>query len=172
MKYNFLSKPNIPEKKVSLYIADTFIPDATVLPPPEIGVLPEGLRRHADLGIVLVSKNTAVCPPETYDYYEKHLSPYGFCIIEGKSNIGCNYPYDSAYNVGIVGNKCFLNKSVCDERVYDILISEGYEIIPVRQGYTKCSICPIDENTFVTGDKGIFDAGRKAAENPFTWVEV
>ena len=73
-----------------------------------------------------------------------------------------NYPSDSAYNVGIVGKKCFLNKSVCDEHLYEILISEGYEIINVKQGYTKCSICPVDENSFITGDKGIWAAGEKA----------
>lgn len=161
MKYSFLSKPNIPDKKVSVFIADAFIPDGIVLSPPEIPVLPDGLKKHADLGICLVSSNDAVCPPETFSYYEKMLSPYGFKVYEGKSHIGCNYPEDSAYNVGIIGNKCFLNKDVCDERLYDILISKGYEIIPVRQGYTKCSICPIDENTFITGDKKIAEEGRK-----------
>ena len=159
---NHILQPNLPKNKVSVFIADAFIPDAIVLPPPEIGILPESLRLHADLGITLIAGKKAVCPPETYYYYKKMLLPYGFEIIEGKSHIGCNYPEDSAYNVGIVGNKCFLNKSVCDEKLYDILICEGYEIVPVKQGYTKCSICPIDENTFITGDKGIYEAGKKA----------
>lgn len=157
---NHILHPNIPKNKVSVFIADTFIPDAIVLPPPTVDILPLSLQRHADLGISIVSSNKAVCPPETYNYYKEVLQPYGFEVIQGKSHVGCNYPEDSAYNVCIVGKKCFLNKRVCDERLYDILICEGYEIVPVKQGYTKCSICPIDEKTFITGDEGIAAAGR------------
>ncbi len=145
-----------------MFIADAHIDGAIVINPPEIPVLPKGLSRHADLGICIVSEKKAVCPPETCAYYSEKLSPYGFEIISGKSAIGSNYPKDSAYNVGIVGKKCFLNKSVCDEHLYEILISEGYKIINVKQGYSKCSICPVDENSFITGDKGIATAGENA----------
>lgn len=154
-------KPYLPHKEVSLFIADTNIPDSTVITPPTIDILPESMRRHADLGIVIISSKKAVCPPESYAYYKNVLSPYGFEIFEGKSHLGCHYPEDSAYNVGIVGRRCFLNKKVCDEILYEKLLSEGYEIIEVKQGYTKCSICPIDENSLITGDIAIYKAGKK-----------
>ena len=159
---NYINTPYLPKNKVSVFIADAKIPYATVITPPSIDVLPQSMRRHADLGIVIVAPKKAVCPPESCAYYKDALSPYGFEIIEGKSNIGSHYPKDSAYNVGIVGNKCFLNKSVCDKRLYEILISEGYEIIETQQGYSKCSICPIDEKTFITGDVSIARAGENA----------
>lgn len=159
---NYISTPYLPKKKVSLFIADTKIPNATVIPPPSIDILPYSMLRHADLGIAIIGLNKAVCPPESCAYYKNALSPYGFEIIEGKRSIGRHYPSDSAYNVGIVGKKCFLNKSVCDELLYEILISEGYEIIEIRQGYSKCSICPIDEKAFITGDTSIAKAGEKA----------
>ena len=158
---NFIDTPYLPKKEVCLFIADTEIENKTVIKPPSIDILPYSLRRHADLGIVIISKRKAVCSPESYTYYKDALSPYGFEIIEGKTHIGSHYPYDSAYNIGIVGKKCFLNKSVCDELLYEILISEGYEIIQVKQGYTKCSICPIDENSFITADVSIFKEGIK-----------
>lgn len=157
-----IKSPNLPKKEVSVFIADAIIENKTVITPPYLEALPPGLRRHADLGICIVNKNTAVCPPDSFLYYKKELSPYGFTVIQGNSSLQCNYPGDSAYNVGIVGKKCFLNKSVCDSLLYDILTSEGYEIINVRQGYAKCSICPIDENTLITGDKSIQKAAEKA----------
>ena len=156
---NFISTPNLPKSKVCVFIANTPIEGATVIKPPKMDMLPPSLSRHADLSIAIVSSKKAVCPPESYAYYKSALFPYGFEIIEGKTHLGCNYPLDSAYNVCIIGKKCFLNKKVCDPTLYDILISEGYEIIFVNQGYTKCSICPIDENTFITADKGIYDKG-------------
>lgn len=159
---NYISTPYLPQKRVSLFIADAKIENAAVITPPSIDVLPESMRRHADLGIVIISSNKAVCPPETCAYYKNALSSYGFEIIEGKTHVGSHYPEDTAYNVGIVGKKCFLNKHVCDERLYEILISEGYELIHVNQGYAKCSICPIDENTFITADVSIAKAGENS----------
>ena len=158
---NYITLPNLPKNKVTLFIADTAIPDAEVITPPEIKTLPPGISCHADLGICVVSGKKAVCPPETFEYYKEKLSPYGFEIIKGKTKITSNYPGDSAYNVGIVGKKCFLNKNVCDSQLSDILISEGYELVHVNQGYAKCSICPVDENSFITADKGIADCGEK-----------
>ncbi len=157
-----MNYPYLPKEKATLFIADTNIPDATVIIPPEIECLPVSMRRHADLGIAIISSKKAVCPPESYAYYKNALSPYGVEIIKGKNYLGRHYPKDSAYNVGIVGKKCFLNKKVCDEVLYEIILSEGYEIIEVKQGYTKCSICPIDENSFITGDVSIAQAGEKA----------
>ena len=117
--------------------------------------------------IVTVSKEEITVPLIDQYYFETRDKIEGISRlldagIEGKSIIGSNYPGDSAYNVGIVGKKCFLNKNVCDGTLYDILISEGYEIIQVNQGYTKCSICPIDENSFITGDVSIARAGENS----------
>ena len=155
-------KPYLPDRKVTVFIADAYIPDATVITPPTIDILPLSMQKHADLGIVIISSKKAVCPPESCTYYRNALSPYGFEIIEGKKKLGRHYPEDSAYNVGIVGRKCFLNKKVCDETLYTALVEESYEIIEVKQGYSKCSICPIDENSFITGDVSIAKAGEKA----------
>lgn len=155
-------KPYLPDKEVSVFIADTKINGATVITPPSIDILPVSMRRHADLGIVIISSKKAVCPPESYAYYKNALSDYGFKIVEGKNSLGRHYPKDSAYNVGIVGKKCFLNKKVCDEVLYETLLTEGYKIIEAKQGYSKCSICPIDENTFITGDVSIARAGENA----------
>lgn len=157
----FISSPNIPEKRVTLFISAADIPASTVIPPAPLKKLPSALQHHADLGICVVSSKKAVCPPDSYEYYSEKLSPYGFEIIKGKNSLDCHYPGDSAYNVCIVGKKCFLNKNVCDEALLDILTSVGYEIINVKQGYTKCSICPIDENSIITADASISIAAKE-----------
>lgn len=158
---NYISSPYIPEKKVTSFISAVNIPGAVVIPPAHLKNLPAALQYHADLGICIVSSNNAVCPPDSYEYYRKKLSPYGFEIMQGKNPLDSHYPGDSAYNVCIVGKKCFLNKNVCDEALLDILTSVGYEIINIKQGYTKCSICPIDENTIITADVSIAKAAKK-----------
>lgn len=146
---------------MKIFIADADITDALVIKPCKLNILPESLQHHADLGICIVSDKKAVCPPDSFDYYKEKLSVYGFQIIKGKNSLDCHYPKDSAYNVCIVGKKCFLNKSVCDTALLDILTSEGYDIINVKQGYTKCSVCPIDENSVITADISIANAAEK-----------
>ncbi len=156
-----MSYPYLPEKRATLFIADCNIDGAKTIKPPSIDVLPVSMRRHADLGICIVSENEAVCPPSTADYYREALSPYGFTITVGKSDVKSNYPHDCAYNVGIVGKRCFLNKDICDEVLLCRLEELGYELIHVKQGYAKCSLCAIDESRIITGDISIARAAEK-----------
>ena len=158
---NYISTPNLPKGKVTLFIADTKIEGLPVIPPAPLNKLPSVLKYHADLGICLVSEKKAVCPPDSFEYYKEKLFTYGFEIIKGKTSLDCHYPDDSAYNVCIVGKKCFLNKNVCDKTLFDILTSEGYEILNVKQGYTKCSVCPVDENSIITADVSIAKEAKK-----------
>lgn len=156
-----MSYPYLPEKRATVFIADCSIDGAKTIIPPSVDALPPSMRRHADLGICIVSEREAVCPPCTADYYKKALSPYGFTIIVGKSTPKSNYPYDCAYNVGIAGRKCFLNKDICDEVLLDRLLALGYELIHIKQGYAKCSMCPVDEKRIITGDVSIAHAAEK-----------
>lgn len=156
-----MSYPYLPEEKATVFIADCSIDGAKTIIPPSIDELPQSMRRHADLGICIISENEAVCPPCTADYYKRVLSPYGFTITMGKSNPKSNYPYDCAYNVGIAGKKCFLNKDICDAVLMGRLQELEYDLIHVKQGYAKCSMCAVDENRVITGDVSIARAAEK-----------
>lgn len=161
--------PYLPNGNTAVMIGDCSADGITVINPPIVDILPSGLRKHSDLGICVIGGGKAVCPPETAQYYREALAPFNIEIITGETHIGCHYPQDCAYNVGIAGRRCFLNKSVCDGVLLSELEKAGYEIIHVKQGYGKCSICPVDENTIISGDKGIC---RTAREYGFTVLEI
>jgi len=36
--------------------------------------------------------------------------------------------------------------------------AKGVEFVKVRQGYTKCSVCVVDENSAITSDRNIYNA--------------
>jgi len=160
-KYKFIENPYLPQGEAKVFISDADIKGVKVIKPYEIKELGNALSFHADLSVCIISAKKAVCPPESCAYYNSVLGRYGFDIIEGKVNLGRHYPSDSAYNVCIVGNRCFVNTVICDTVLMDALIKEGKEIIDVPQGYTKCSICPIDENTIITADSVIFREAQK-----------
>lgn len=82
------------------------------------------------------------------------LEQLGFNVHVLEEDLSINYPNDVMLNAAIVGNNVFLNKkSICK----DINFTDK-NIINVKQGYTKCSICIINSNAIITDDKGIHSA--------------
>ncbi len=158
---NYIKMPYLPQKRVALLIADCDVPGTAIVPPPRIKCLPYSMQRHADLGICIVSERTAVCPPDTFGYYSAALSPYGFSVVCGKSALGSNYPQDSAYNVGIAGNYCFMNTKICDSVLKEKISESKFTVLDVKQGYSKCSMCALSENLILTSDMSIKRACEK-----------
>lgn len=155
----FLSKPYLPDSRVTLAVSGFKVPGIEIIPPPELPALPEALRRHADLGLCPIGGSEVVCPPDSWEYYNRVLTPYGFSVIRGGQALSSSYPGDSAYNVVVAGKFALLNPKVCDKTLLRLL--EGrYEIVAVRQGYTKCSVAPVAENALITADADIY---RKAS---------
>ena len=157
----FISAPYLPEAAVTLAVSGFEVPGIKIIPPPEIPVLPPQLRRHADLGLCPIGAGQVVCPPDTYSYYFRLLTPYGFSVIKGGQALGVSYPADTAYNVVVVGNFALMNPDICDPILLKLL-AERYEIIPVKQGYAKCSVAPIGKTALITADAGICRAAERA----------
>lgn len=76
-------------------------------------------------------------------------------ILKGKSVLKKDYPFDIAYNVCIIGSLAIHNFKYTDENIQRCLVEKGYKLINVAQGYSRCSISVIDENSCVTSDATI-----------------
>ncbi len=100
-------------------------------------------------GKLVVSK----CVAESMD---KELD--GIQYEVGESRVGNKYPLDVWYNVCIMGKMAIHNFKHTDKKVLSILDKYGYDKINVEQGYTKCSIAVIDNNSCITSDIGIAKA--------------
>lgn len=158
--YNFIEKPYLPQGEVALAVSGFKAGKSVVIAPPEIKALPRAINRHCDLGLCPVGGKRVVCPPETHSYYCEMLEPYGFSVICGGQALTSSYPGDTAYNVVAVGKYAFINPKACAARLKKIL-EESFEIVYVKQGYVKCSVCPVEENAFITADAGIAKAAEK-----------
>lgn len=62
------------------------------------------------------------------------------------------YPHDVALNFCIVGDKLIYNPKTADASVIDRL---KLNLLACRQGYTKCSVCVVDEASIITADNKI-----------------
>lgn len=62
------------------------------------------------------------------------------------------YPHDAALNFCVVGDKLIYNPKAADASVIDRL---RLNLLACRQGYTKCSVCVVDEDSIITTDNKI-----------------
>lgn len=113
------------------------------------------VNTHPDMQIHFIENHTAVAAPSVFDYYKAVLPPE-ITLIKGAKDPGGTYPGDCAYNVARLGNKIIGNISCLDTKIKEIYQAENCIFIDVKQGYTKCNLCIINENSVITEDEGLF----------------
>lgn len=159
---DFLKIPYLPKGRVTLAVGDVKIDAVTVIEPFYLADLPPSMRRHADLSFCYLGSGVAVCAPEAYSYYSEKFAPWGIRLIKGEKSVGRNYPFDAAYNVAIVGKRLFCKTALTDGVLLSKAKELGYEIININQGYAKCSVCPVDENSAISADLSFYKAATAA----------
>lgn len=65
------------------------------------------------------------------------------------------YPLDIRYNAACTGKYFIHNLKYTDSDLLKKAENEGLILINVKQGYSKCNIVTVDENSIITSDKGI-----------------
>lgn len=75
--------------------------------------------------------------------------------IPNRESIG-DYPNDVVLNCAVIGENMIYSKKGTAKEIVDM----GQEKIhfAVKQGYCRCSVCPIDENAIITDDVSIYRA--------------
>ncbi|MGE4353547.1 MAG: DUF6873 family GME fold protein [Oscillospiraceae bacterium] len=61
---------------------------------------------------------------------------------------GGKYPLDACLNACVMGEHIIHNREIS-------LINKSDNFINVRQGYSKCNVCPVTEHALITSDPGI-----------------
>ena len=115
------------------------------------------VNTHPDMQIHFIFDDLAVVAPSAYTYY-KNILPSNITLIKGNKDPQNTYPGDCAYNVAKLGNKIIGNHKYTDSKIKEIYKNLEYKFINVKQGYTKCNMCIVDENSIITEDVGLFKA--------------
>lgn len=116
----------------------------------ELGFEVKGVRCHIDTQITHLGGGRFVVSPYLIGHYSKILPTA--TLLAGESAGQGAYPDDAAYNVANTGKYIIHNFKYTDRKV---LMEISGERINVAQGYTKCAVCIIDENSVITEDEGI-----------------
>lgn len=113
------------------------------------------VNTHPDMQIHFITENIAVVAPTAYEYY-RDILPKGIALYKGAKDPDGTYPGDCAYNVAKIGKKIIGNLKYTDSVIKKIYTELGFEFINVKQGYTKCNLCIVDDNSAITEDEGLY----------------
>lgn len=126
------------------------------------------IAHHVDLKVLHLLENTFVVDYSALSLIDKMKKAQANVTLSSNA-ITSPYPNDCALNSVIIGKSAFVCEKATDKKVISFLKENSYDIIWVKQGYTKCSVLPINENAFITDDVAICQKGQ---ENGFDCLFV
>ena len=163
MSERFLINPNLPENKVTTVFAsidnialkNVFDKLAIkVVSVAENKFLDAPVSKHADILANYVGKSTFLVDENQVELCSFIKNNDGKSVVI--ENIKSPYPNDCLLNFADIGDYIICNKSILSEQIVKYLPQK--EIIDVKQGYSKCSVCICKQNTVITDDISIYNA--------------
>lgn len=119
-------------------------------------------RYHADMQAIRI-KDKLFINSDSIDLIKELVNKgIDFEICTG---IGHKYPDNIALNAALIGDKLLCKESSLHPQINEFCIHNDINIINVNQGYTKCSILVIDDNSIITDDESIADKATHSGIN-------
>ena len=117
------------------------------------GIVYDAVSGHPDVFFAPPGDLTLVAPnlPEKY---KSLLSRYGVSFAEGSLPVGSRYPATARYNAVVTGKYFVHNLKISDPQL--IAMAQNKIPVHVTQGYTRCNLIAVDENRWITSDRGIY----------------
>ena len=89
------------------------------------------------------------------------LSQYGYTAVKCKRPILDKYPHDIAFNLAFIDGKMYGKTDFAAEEIIDFAHESSISIVPVKQGYTKCSTVTLGDSAIITADDGLANASKE-----------
>jgi hypothetical protein len=162
----FIQIPNLPKSEISVAVVDGRIDKKMekllnelhikLIKTEKIDGVYEAVAYHPDIMLHHLGLNEIIAAPNINNKLLYELENNGFHIILGKSELGDKYPNNVAYNAARLGKYLICNLKYTDEILLENAYKHNLIFVNINQGYSKCSICVINENSIITSDKGIY----------------
>lgn len=161
----FIRQPNLPRGRVTrvlissqtdrniLSLLNRMGIETVLLPPCDN--MPPPVASHADLLVQHLGGRELVVNPELSSQIQQTLRGYGYSLIPAGRPEKAEYPYDISLDAARVGDRLICRTRNTDRTILEYCKAQGIQMISVQQGYAKCSICVVDENSLITADTGI-----------------
>ncbi len=130
----------------------------TVLEAAPVPELSGPVAAHADMQLHSFGGGEVIAASGAHELIEC-LRELGFTVYE-QDGIKPVYPRDAALNCFVLGGGLFCNPKSVSGLIVEHYCSTGREVVPVKQGYTKCSACIVSDNALITSDLSIVNAAK------------
>ena len=110
-------------------------------------------RDHADMQCAIVDDTAFV--EQSCERLAAALSGR-YRVILTTHELQAAYPLNVALNCAAVGKNVIAREDAMEPKLREYCINHGYRIIPVRQGYAKCSCAVVNNHAVITADRSIY----------------
>jgi hypothetical protein len=117
------------------------------------GITYEAISGHPDIFFTFAAGKLIVAP-NLPQQYKNLLAGRAVTFIEGEQPVGAKHPDTVRYNVVCTETKLIHNFRYTDSTI--TRLAEDMDLLHVDQGYARCNLLPLDDDHFITSDKGIF----------------
>ncbi len=116
--------------------------------------LDDEISFHADTQVIYLGNSTAVISPNQA-HLEKKLKEIGCRVEEAENEPFSPYPNDILLNFTIINDTVIGKFDFASKKLLDYIKAYNLKCINTKQGYSKCSICVVNEKAIITEDNGI-----------------
>ncbi len=120
-------------------------------------LLDDKINYHTDMLILNIKQGILIADESQSNNFVKYLTK-GYELKKLNKRVKSPYPDDSLLNCVVLGNKLICNKKSISTEV--LQIAEQYDVVNVNQGYSKCSVCVVNNNALITDDESIYSASQ------------
>ncbi len=107
---------------------------------------------HADIFFCNADNEVIIAPNLPKSYFEI-LYNHNISFLIGSSDLQTEYPFTAYYNAVVTKDFIIHNKSISDVSILQMFPKKEY--LQVKQGYTRCNLIYLGNNTYITSDIGI-----------------
>lgn len=166
MDEQFLQTPNLPSASVSCVILSGCKP-AVVQALRQRGIRTITLRplaivkgaeaSHADMGFCDIGQGSLFAAAQMDKETLRQLEEEGASLTLTAAPVTAQFPW---LNICILGSRVICHPPAVDPALLSLLQRSGYEIIPTRQRYARCSTAIVSHHAVITADPSIASACR------------
>ena len=113
---------------------------------------------HPDVFFCKTNDNLIIAP-NTPEKYQQLLASKGIPFAKGIRCVGNKYPDSAIYNAVVTESHLIHNLQITDKTIIEN--TKQLKTLSVNQGYTKCNLLALGNETYITSDIGIFIALKK-----------